>query len=277
MGESFGPSFATHWFKVQLSIPAEWSKEEVHLLWDSASEALVWSAEGKPLQGLNGSDGCDRRSEMIVQRPGVTSAVAAVTSPSASASAVAHTFTYFVEMACNGCFGTGSNDMIAAPDPNRQFTLRQCELAVFDREYWDLYFDFHTVMELAKDLPKEVCGDNSSKSTYSTAALRALRAANEVLNTVQPRDAKSWGEARRLLQTCLSHPTASSSSAAADNKQNHSQPIVYATGHCHIDTAWLWPYAETRRKTARSWATQLRYMQQPEYKGYKFTASQAQQ
>jgi hypothetical protein len=26
--------------------------------------------------------------------------------------------------------------------------------------------------------------------------------------------------------------------------------------HSHIDTAWLWPYAESRRKVARSWSTQ---------------------
>ena len=48
-----------------------------------------------------------------------------------------------------------------------------------------------------------------------------------------------------------------------------------AIGHCHIDTAWLWPYAETKRKCARSWATQLRLMETtPEY---KFACSQAQQ
>jgi alpha-mannosidase len=75
----------------------------------------------------------------------------------------------------------------------------------------------------------------------------------------------------------------------------------FRVGHCHIDTAWLWPFSETRRKCARrflfssffalfqtlhfiltfhvhnshSWATQLRYME--EYLDYKFVASSAQQ
>ena len=35
---------------------------------------------------------------------------------------------------------------------------------------------------------------------------------------------------------------------------------VVALGHCHIDLAWLWPYAETRRKIVRSWASQLHLM-----------------
>ena len=43
-------------------------------------------------------------------------------------------------------------------------------------------------------------------------------------------------------------------------------------GHCHIDTAWLWPYAETKRKIARSWGTQLELMRH--YKDFKFCASQ---
>jgi hypothetical protein len=42
-----------------------------------------------------------------------------------------------------------------------------------------------------------------------------------------------------------------------------------------VVVAWLWPYAETRRKCARSWATQLRLMD--EYPEYKFACSQAQQ
>jgi alpha-mannosidase len=50
---------------------------------------------------------------------------------------------------------------------------------------------------------------------------------------------------------------------------------VSAVGHCHIDTAWLWPYAETRRKVARSWATQLELLRR--YPHHKFAFSQAQQ
>jgi alpha-mannosidase len=61
-------------------------------------------------------------------------------------------------------------------------------------------------------------------------------------------------------------------------------------GFLTLFTAWLWPYAETRRKSARSFSTQvfresnfinlllilyqIRYMD--EYPEYKFTQSQAQ-
>lgn len=71
---------------------------------------------------------------------------------------------------------------------------------------------------------------------------------------------------------------------------------VTAVGNCHIgnvqscvppyacifltylfplDTAWLWPYDETKRKVARSWSSQLNLIER--YPDYVFTASQVQQ
>ncbi|HEV7214295.1 MAG TPA: alpha-mannosidase [Chloroflexota bacterium] len=53
-----------------------------------------------------------------------------------------------------------------------------------------------------------------------------------------------------------------------------SRPRIVATGHAHIDVAWLWPLAQTRRKAARTFATVLRLMEQ--YPEYHFTQSQPQ-
>ena len=51
--------------------------------------------------------------------------------------------------------------------------------------------------------------------------------------------------------------------------------IVWGIGHCHIDTCWLWPWAETKRKVARSWSNQCDLMDR--YPEHRFTCSQAQQ
>jgi alpha-mannosidase len=51
--------------------------------------------------------------------------------------------------------------------------------------------------------------------------------------------------------------------------------IVFAIGHCHIDTCWLWPWAETKRKIARSWASQCDLLDR--YPEHRFTCSSAQQ
>ncbi len=55
IGHHFGPIWSTHWVRVEIEIPTAWKDQEVHLIWDSTSEACVWDVEGQPLQGLTGS------------------------------------------------------------------------------------------------------------------------------------------------------------------------------------------------------------------------------
>jgi len=49
---------------------------------------------------------------------------------------------------------------------------------------------------------------------------------------------------------------------------------VVATGHAHIDVAWLWTLGQTRRKSGRTFYTALRLMEQ--FPDYHFTQSQPQ-
>lgn len=58
------------------------------------------------------------------------------------------------------------------------------------------------------------------------------------------------------------------------------QGEIALTGHAHIDLAWLWPYAETKRKTRRTFSTALSLMEgSNEYiaqSGFRFNQSTAQ-
>ena len=49
---------------------------------------------------------------------------------------------------------------------------------------------------------------------------------------------------------------------------------VYAVGHTHIDTAWLWPLRETVRKCGRTFSTACRLMER--YPDFHFSCSQPQ-
>lgn len=53
-----------------------------------------------------------------------------------------------------------------------------------------------------------------------------------------------------------------------------SDLVVSCIGHTHIDVAWLWTYAITQEKAARSFSTALRLMER--YPQYQFMSSQAQ-
>ncbi|KAK7969840.1 alpha-mannosidase [Apiospora saccharicola] len=55
VGGSFGPSWATHWFKIVVKVPSDLcEKEHLEFQWDAGNEGMVWTADGKPLQGLTG-------------------------------------------------------------------------------------------------------------------------------------------------------------------------------------------------------------------------------
>src|ERR1700682_3662716 len=55
-------------------------------------------------------------------------------------------------------------------------------------------------------------------------------------------------------------------------KQSESTHVITAVGHAHVDTAWLWPLREARRKCARTFSTALALMDK--YRDYRFACAQ---
>ncbi|MDR0495928.1 MAG: alpha-mannosidase, partial [Treponema sp.] len=55
-------------------------------------------------------------------------------------------------------------------------------------------------------------------------------------------------------------------------KNSPTTPSIHLIGHAHIDHAWLWPIAETERKTARTFSNMLRFIN--EYPEFIFIQSQ---
>lgn len=237
IGTSYGPSWSTHWFKLKITVPNDWAGEHVELIWDSSSEAMIWSTDGIPRQGLTGDRGNDRRVEYMLLKKAKGGEV----------------IDLWVEMACNGMFGTGKNGLINPPEDNRTFCLSQVELAVPNHAAWKLFYDMQVITGMANELPNE-----------TARGQEALYALNQVIDTYDRDDLDA------SLKKCLQISHEFLSKKAAPDAHH-----VTAVGNCHIDTAWLWPYAETRRKTARSWSTQLRLME--DYPEYVFVCSQAQQ
>ena len=62
--------------------------------------------------------------------------------------------------------------------------------------------------------------------------------------------------------------------ALAELKSESNLPAITAVGHSHIDVAWLWRLLHTREKTARTFSTVLKLMD--EYPDYTFVQSSPQ-
>lgn len=137
-------------------------------------------------------------------------------------------------------------------------TLRQYELTARDADCAALAADLATAYQTLQVLDAD---------TRDAVLLhRALNDALRRLNFAAPRSDAFYA-------SCTAARDAFA--AALVGYAHGSRPQIVATGHAHIDTAWLWPVAQTRRKVARTWATALRLMEQ--YPEYHFTASQPQQ
>ncbi|XP_014636428.1 PREDICTED: alpha-mannosidase 2C1 isoform X6 [Ceratotherium simum simum] len=142
--------------------------------------------------------------------------------------------------------------MIAAPDPEKMFQVSRAELAVFHRDVHKLLVDLELLLGMAKGL-----GEDNQRS------FQALYTANQIVNMCDPAQPETFPVAQALASKFFGQCG------------GESQHTIHAMGHCHIDTAWLWPFKETVRKCARSWVTAVQLMEQnPEF---IFVCSQAQQ
>ena len=243
IGTTFSSSWSTKWFHFEVIFPKISSNECLALKWDSNSEAVLYDSEGNQIQAFTGGGGNDRRDLCILsdfdtlEREG-----------NEEEEEIRKTF--FVEMACNEMFGNGLNGMIRPPHPNKSFNLAEVGIVILNKSAYNLYWDLIVMYDLTKSLP-------STSPTHRNL----LRLMNEIINKTNLKDIESIKSSHFIATQFFN--------SNSNCKVNHD---IYAIGHCHIDTAWLWPYAETRRKVARSWATQLHLLKT--YSEYRFVASQ---
>lgn len=124
VGECFGPSWATHWFRINLIVPSD-LKDKGHLEfhWDANNEGLIWTEHGDPVHGLTGGG---ERTEWIL--------------PDGFRDGKEHVF--YVEMACNGMFGNAEGDTIQPPPPDRSYKLKTADIVAVNLQARALYVDF---------------------------------------------------------------------------------------------------------------------------------------
>ncbi|OGF49611.1 MAG: hypothetical protein A2231_05120 [Candidatus Firestonebacteria bacterium RIFOXYA2_FULL_40_8] len=129
--------------------------------------------------------------------------------------------------------------------------FKQADLVKFNRSKWELYHDVYFLQNLMLKLPED-----------SIRRAKILFGLNEIINTYYHGSESEIKTCRKIAGKLLY------------NGANISASLVSAIGHSHIDTAWMWPLRETRRKVGRTFSTAIKMME--EYPDYKFGASQAQ-
>jgi alpha-mannosidase len=156
-----------------------------------------------------------------------------------------------------GCAPGG--DSIQPPDPQKYFQLTKAEIVAVNPNARALYIDIWIIGDAAREFPQD-----------SWEQHKALNLCTKIINTFRNGDKDSILECRKLAKEYLG-PDIDSAKVYDSGKDIQ----VYGIGHCHIDSCWLWPWAETKRKVARSWSNQCDLMDR--YPELNFACSQAQQ
>ena len=64
----------------------------------------------------------------------------------------------YIEAVASDMFGAGASGMINPPDPSRHFSISLAEMAIFDRDVYDLLMDLTILYDMAKVGEHSHCG-----------------------------------------------------------------------------------------------------------------------
>lgn len=251
VGQPWGRPWGTVWFRVSGDVPPDWADQPgtgvelvVDLGWPAGSDGFSAEATAYDAAGtiLKGVE--PRNAWVPVPSSGpVERYLEAAANP---------------DVAGHLSFAPTPYGDLATAGAEPLYQLRRLELGLLDREVWELEQDLSVLVGLVQQLP-----DGARRAQILTALAR-------LLDVVEPGDVTgSAAPAREVLAPVLS--------CRAHASAHH----VYAVGHAHIDSAWLWPTRETVRKVARTFASVCDLIDTSaatgEHRGFTFAASSAQQ
>ncbi|MEU3979012.1 glycoside hydrolase family 38 C-terminal domain-containing protein [Streptomyces sp. NPDC026672] len=247
MNTPWGPPWGTTWFRMRGRVPAEWAGLRVETVIDlgfvgdwpgNQAEALVHLADGTPLKAVN------PLNQYV---------------PVAHPAAGGEDVDYLVEAASNPdilandfAAPTPLGDVLTAGDAPL-YVFRRADLAVLDEPVWHLDLDLHVLRELMAELGE-----------YDPRRHEIAHALDRAMDLLDLDDVSGSAPAvRAALAPALAKPA------------HASAHTVSGVGHAHIDSAWLWPIRETKRKTSRTFSNVTALAD--EYEEFVFACSQAQQ
>ncbi|HSP30149.1 MAG TPA: hypothetical protein VLN74_16475, partial [Ilumatobacteraceae bacterium] len=224
-GSSWGAPWATTWFRLTGEIPADWANARVEAVIDLGfhQRAAGFQCEGMVVDVRD--DGSFAPRQGIHPRR-TNYAVDAVAGP----------VTLHVEAASNPMFPQFTPSPLGSPDTAGDrllYRFRRASLVLVDADAEALAYD----IEVLDGVMRALALDDPRRARL----LRTLAATLDRIPDV--------AAARRVIAPAM-----------AEDFGDAVRHRAVAVGHAHIDTAWLWPIRETRRKCTRTFASAVSLM-----------------
>ncbi|WP_378144290.1 alpha-mannosidase [Cnuibacter sp. UC19_7] len=245
VGEQWGTPWSTVWLHVTGTVPDDWAVTGHHRV-----ELLVDLGFNDQSPGF--------QAEALAFRPD-GSIVKGISPRNAWVPIVGDRVDLYLELAANPTIPPESHwrstHLGDGPQPESAplYTLRRLEIGLVDARVEQLALDIEVLVGLMHEL-----AETTPRAARIGACLTAM------LDAIDPDDVPgSVDRARALLAPALDAPA------------HASAHTVIATGHAHIDSAWLWPIRETIRKCARTFSNVLDLLDR--HPDLRFACSSAQQ
>ncbi|GAB5077874.1 alpha-mannosidase [Arthrobacter sp. AD-310] len=248
-GAAWGRPWSTKWLRLQGEVPESWGTEPdttVEVVVDLGftvqtpgfqCEGIAWRPDGTIIKAVS-----PRNQYIPLKLLGGGMAV-----------------DFYVEAAANPdlaqdwSFGATPYGDKSTAGTTPHYRLGTIAIAELNRNVWELKQDIWTLAGLMEQLPVELPRRHE-----------ILRALERMMDVMDPDDVAGTAAAgREAVAEVLARPAYASA---------HQ---LVATGHAHIDSAWLWPVRETMRKCARTFSNVVALMD--ENLGFVFSCSSAQQ
>ena len=239
VGSSWGAPWATTWFRLSGEVSPEWVGRRVEAVIDLGFHPRAAGFQCEALVVETMPDGSFRPLQGIHPRR-TNYAVTSVTGP-----VVLH-----LEAASNPSFPGYTPSQLGSLETAGDrllYRFRQASLVVVDPAAEALAYD----IEVLDGVMRSLASDDPRRARLQRTLADTLDRIPDVAaaqRAIAPAMAEDFGDAIRHRSVAI--------------------------GHAHIDTAWLWPLRETKRKVTRTFASAAALMD--DYPEYKFCASSAQ-
>lgn len=248
-GAAWGKPWGTKWLRLQGDVPEAWGTgpdTTVEIVVDLGfikeapgfqCEGIAWRPDGTIIKAIS-----PRNQYIPLKLLGSGMSVDFYVEAAANP-----------DMAQGWTFAATPYGDLATAGTAPQYRLGRIAIAELNQTVWELRQDIWTLAGLMHELPPE-----------QPRRHEILRALERMMDLMDPDDVPGTAATgRAALAEVLARPAYASA---------HQ---LVATGHAHIDSAWLWPVRETIRKCARTFSNVVALMD--EDPGFVFSCSSAQQ
>jgi len=251
VGDRWGGESMNLWIKGTYTVPAELEGKKLHVIPHTDAYEIMFFKNGVP-DGLFNSKG---------DYMGIMHSAQLLTQNAVAGESFDLAFECYANHFCAGChpYNLYGSEMPVAKDSDFIKTFKGIDVCVLNENIHNFVFDLNIALQMARNLAQ-----NNFMRHRAQVALEQV-----FVDIVQYPAHYDMDKVNASVVKCLEHLKPLLAHAPAETTRG----FIGLIGSSHMDTAWLWPVAETIRKCARTYSNVIKLMEQ--YPEYKFIQSSA--